>query len=80
MLQKIIDIVAREMYVDPSVLTSATRLDADLDMDRVDRLAMQIQLEDGLHMSIDTDKMCAFETISDIEQYAIAHKRVRGIA
>lgn len=66
MLNKIIDLIASQNYLNPKNLSLQTTLVQDLDMDEQDRYQLQIGLEDLLRMPVSKNELFAFETIEDI--------------
>lgn len=74
MLQTVIDIIAKNTYTNPSKLSADTLLNEDLQMDHIDRLNLQIPLENELRITIDGKSLDKFVTVGDIVDYAILKK------
>lgn len=69
MLKKIVNIISREICLNPEKIKDSTRIVDDLDLDRADMLNIVTDLEDEFDIIIDYGKLDSFVTVQDLEEY-----------
>lgn len=69
MLKKIVNIISREICMNPEKIKDSTRIVDDLDLDRADMLNIVTDLEDEFDIIIDYGKLDSFVTVQDLEEY-----------
>ena len=72
---KVIAIVAEQMGVKPSEVTTRTHLKRDLKADELDHVELVMELEDTFGVSIDDGDADKLQTVGDFIQYVRARQK-----
>ncbi len=66
MLEKVINIIANQLDVDPSTITADTRLVEDLKADSLDIVELVMDMEQEFDIEIPDEELLNIHTIGDI--------------
>lgn len=69
MLEKIKEIIARQLGVDPEQIDADTRITDDLGADSLDVVEMVMEIEGECGVSIPDDVVPTLETVGDVVNY-----------
>lgn len=72
--EKVRDIIASTLKLDPSKVTLEASLEHDLGADSLDAVEVIMALEDEFDMSVDDDALQTIKTVQDLVEYIEAHK------
>ena len=73
MFEKIQEIIAEKLSVDPSEITQDASFIDDLNADSLDIVELIMALEDELDMEIPDDEAEKFVTVGDVVKFITAH-------
>lgn len=74
MFEKIKEIIADKLSVDPESITLEASFIDDLNADSLDIVELIMALEDELEMEIPDEDVEGFKTVGDVVNYVKAHK------
>jgi len=69
MLEKIREIIAGQLNIDPEKINADTNFRTDLSADSLDLLELVMALEDEYEMNIPTEDLEKVETVGDVIEY-----------
>ncbi len=69
MLENIRDILAKQLRVDPEIITMNTDIAEDLGADSLDVVEMLMTIEEEFDISIPEENVLAFKTVGDVVTY-----------
>ena len=73
MLEKIIQIIAEQLHMDPSDISADSLITDELNADSLDIVEILMTLEDTFHMEIPDEDIEGIRTPADIAVYLEAH-------
>ena len=73
-LEKVIDIIAEELSVDPSEITEDSDLVEDLDADSLAVLDLVMSIEDAFNVEIPDTEVENLKTVGEIVQFIEEHQ------
>ncbi len=74
MLQNVIDMIAKQLKLDPSTITADSRLIEDLKADSANIMVMIMDLEDQFGITVEDDQIMKMKTVGDVCAYIEAHQ------
>ena len=74
MLQNVIDMIAKQLKLDPATITADSRLVEDLKADSANVMVMIMDLEDQFGITVEDDQIMKMRTVGDVAAYIEAHK------
>lgn len=69
MFEKVRTILAKQLRLDPSVITLESRIQKDLGADSLDILQLLMRIEDEYGKTIPDEALATFVTVSDVVTY-----------
>lgn len=69
MFEKVQDILARQLRLDPAKITPASLIKKDLGADSLDILQLLMRIEDQYGIVIPDQALATFETVQDVVDY-----------
>jgi acyl carrier protein len=75
MFEEIIEIIARQLKIDKSVLKNETNILTDMGADSLDIIDIIMSIEEHFRISIDEKSIEKIKTIGDIAEYIESKKR-----
>ena len=69
MFEKVRDMIAEQLSIDPAVITMESRFHEDLKADSANRMVMIMQLEDTFNIEVDDDVLLHLNTVGDVVNY-----------
>ncbi|MBQ9306835.1 MAG: acyl carrier protein [Clostridia bacterium] len=74
MLQNVIEMIAKQLKLDPATITADSRLVEDLKADSANIMVMIMDLEDQFGITVEDDQIMKMRTVGDVAAYIEAHK------
>ncbi|MBR1684128.1 MAG: acyl carrier protein [Clostridia bacterium] len=74
MLQNVIEMIAKQLKLDPANITADSRLVEDLKADSANIMVMIMDLEDQFGITVEDDQIMKMRTVGDVAAYIEAHK------
>ena len=75
MYEQIIEILAKQLQIDPAKISEDTDIVEDLGADSLDIVEMLMDLEQAFSLQVPDEKIADFRTPKDIFAYIAAHKK-----
>ena len=71
---KVKEIIAKELNLDPSKVTLEANLEKDLGADSLDAVEVIMALEEEFDLSVEDDALQTIKTVADLVNYIESHK------
>lgn len=69
MFEKVRDMIAEQLSLDPATITMESRFREDLKADSANRMVMIMLLEDTFNIEVDDDVLLQLNTVGDVVRY-----------
>ncbi len=69
MFEKVRDILAKQLRIDPANISEDSRIKNDLGADSLDILQLLMSIEEEYNVQIPDEELAAFETVKDVVNY-----------
>jgi len=69
MLEKMKEIIAEQLSVDPDTITEASSFKDDLEADSLDLFELVMAIEDAFNVEIPADDVANLDTVEDVIEY-----------
>ena len=74
MFETVVEMISKQLKVDPSTIKSDSRLIEDLKADSANIMVMIMDLEDTFGITVEDDQIMKMKTVGDVVSYIEAHK------
>ena len=74
MFDTVVEMISKQLKVDPSTITRESRLIDDLKADSANVMVMIMDLEDQFGITVDDDQIMKMKTVGDVVDYIESHK------
>ena len=74
MFDNVVEMISKQLKVDPSTITRDSRLIDDLKADSANIMVMIMDLEDQFGITVEDDQIMKMRTVGDVAAYIEAHK------
>ena len=74
MFDNVVEMISKQLKVDPSTITRESRLIDDLKADSANIMVMIMDLEDQFGITVEDDQIMKMKTVGDVVDYIEAHK------
>ena len=75
MYEQIVEILAKQLRIDPSKISEDTDIVEDLGADSLDVVEMLMELEAAFSLSVPDEEIADLKTPKDIFDYVVAHEK-----
>ena len=69
MFEKVRDILAKQLRIDPANISEDSRIKNDLGADSLDILQLLMSIEEEYNVQIPDEELATFETVKDVVNY-----------
>ena len=74
MFDNVVEMISKQLKVDPSTITRDSRLIDDLKADSANIMVMIMDLEDQCGITVEDDQIMKMKTVGDVVDYIESHK------
>ena len=74
MFDNVVEMISKQLKVDPSTITRDSRLIDDLKADSANIMVMIMDLEDQFGITVEDDQIMKLKTVGDVAAYIESHK------
>ena len=74
MFDTVVEMISKQLKVDPSTITRESRLIDDLKADSANIMVMIMDLEDQFGITVEDDQIMKMKTVGDVVDYIESHK------
>ena len=74
MFDNVVEMISKQLKVDPSTITRESRLIDDLKADSANIMVMIMDLEDQFGITVEDDQIMRMKTVGDVVDYIESHK------
>ena len=74
MFDNVVEMISKQLKVDPSTITRDSRLIDDLKADSANIMIMIMDLEDQFGITVEDDQIMKMKTVGDVVDYIESHK------
>ena len=74
MFDNVVEMISKQLKVDPSTITRDSRLIDDLKADSANIMVMIMDLEDQFGIMVEDDQIMKMKTVGDVVDYIESHK------
>jgi len=74
MFDNVVEMISKQLKVDPSTITRESRLIDDLKADSANIMVMIMDLEDQFGITVEDDQIMKMKTVGDVVDYIESHK------
>ncbi|MBQ6565144.1 MAG: acyl carrier protein [Clostridiales bacterium] len=74
MFDTVVEMISKQLKVDPSTITRESRLIDDLKADSANVMVMIMDLEDQFGITVEDDQIMKMKTVGDVVDYIESHK------
>ncbi|MBR0216414.1 MAG: acyl carrier protein [Clostridia bacterium] len=74
MFDNVVEMISKQLKVDPSTITRDSRLIDDLKADSANIMVMIMDLEDQFGITVEDDQIMKMKTVGDVVDYIESHK------
>ncbi len=74
MFDTVVEMISKQLKVDPATVTRESRLIDDLKADSANIMVMIMDLEDQFGITVEDDQIMKMKTVGDVVDYIESHK------
>ena len=74
MFDNVVEMISKQLKVDPSTITRESRLIDDLKADSANIMVMIMDLEDQFGITVEDDQIMKMKTVGDVVDFIESHK------